>query len=316
MSFNIYAQMIFLFLCFKLLLRFVRRSTPILLFLLCPAYGASLSNNASPPSEMNAMLLTSPTNSNSLHSSLVPQQKKSYTPAIHTAPDTGHATLVDGTQLALGCAQGRFRPLKNTTTCGLPAGYTENVLTWDPSRLSSSPQWKDLWDVVQLPGQRALPKSARLTLEIALLSDNIPPCQIYETLSSSQGVNHAFHRLDQLRPYIVWWNTPQDAQRLMQKMRFLMGIVPRESLAPSTYGAKASYTADTSYSLYTAYFWGSPNTGDGANIQPTLANLRTHPPHIDTQTIPDSDKVFEIDNHFWTIYGPMLEARFTAWLNH
>lgn len=314
---HIYAHMTLLFPCLRLFLRSVGKSAPFLLFPLWSTHGASLSNDITPPTNMHAMLLTSSHNPNVLHSSHMTRGKGNTHPQhTHISHNSWHAVLIDGAQLALGCAQGHFHPLENNTTCGLPAGYSEDVLTWDPSRLSTALQWKDLWNVVQLPGQRALPKRARLTLEIALLSDNVPPNQIYRTLSSSQGIDHAFHRLDQLRPYIVWWSTPHDAQRLMQKTRFLMGIVPHESLNASTHCTKASYTADTSYALYTALFWGIPNTENSTTIQSTRSKLRTHLPRINAQTVPNSDKVFEIDNHFWTIHGPMLEARFTAWLNH
>lgn len=208
--------------------------------------------------------------------------------------------LIDGTRLALSCGDRDFQPLSSPKNCGQPAGHTEGMLVWDQARLNTPPKWQDLWDVVQLPGQRALPKSARLTLEIALLSDGVPPQRIYETLATSRGVAHAFHRLDQLRPYIVWWDSPSKARDLMKKKAFLMGVTPRQSTVPS---ARASgsplFMSRTTYTLYTAQFWKIPK---GTNATDA------------SQNVPISDKILEIDNHFWTVHAPVLEARFAAWL--
>lgn len=208
--------------------------------------------------------------------------------------------LIDGTRLALSCGDRNFQPLSSPKNCGQPAEHTEDMLVWDQARLNTPPKWQDLWDVVQLPGQRALPKSARLTLEIALLSDGVPPQRIYETLATSRGVAHAFHRLDQLRPYIVWWDSPSKARDLMKKKAFLMGVTPRKSMVPSARTSNSSlFMSGTTYTLYTTQF--------GKNPWETNA--------VDTsQNVPISDKTLEIDNHFWTVHAPMLEARFAAWL--
>ncbi|MXV36645.1 MULTISPECIES: extracellular solute-binding protein [unclassified Saccharibacter] len=215
--------------------------------------------------------------------------------AEHTSP-----VLVDETRLILNCDHGKFQPLHSPTNCEQPARYAEDILVWDQARLNTPPKWQDLWNVVQLPGKRALPKSARLTLEIALLSDGVPPQRIYRTLATSRGVAHAFHRLDQLRPYIVWWDTPSKARDLMQKKAFLIGVTPRRSMVPSMKTSNASlFMSGTAYTPYTAQFWTILREANAADVSPNT---------------PISDRMLEIDNHFWTVHAPVLEARFAAWL--
>ncbi|GBQ08667.1 hypothetical protein AA15669_1866 [Saccharibacter floricola DSM 15669] len=79
-----------------------------------------------------------------------------------------------------------------------------------------------------------------------------------------------------------------------------MGVTPRKSMVPSARTSNSSlFMSGTTYTLYTTQF--------GKNPWETNA--------VDTsQNVPISDKTLEIDNHFWTVHAPMLEARFAAWL--
>ena len=57
---------------------------------------------------------------------------------------------------------------------------------------------------------RSIPASAacrrvRGNLEFALIADGVAPGDVYKVLATSEGVDRAFRKLDQLKPYIVWW---------------------------------------------------------------------------------------------------------------
>lgn len=234
---------------------------------------------------------------------------------INKHPRRWQAAMLDSTQLTIGCAQGVLYPIQNNTGCGQPAGFSETILTWDRSRLSTPPHWEDLWNVVQLPGQRALPQTARITLEVALLADGIPPRHVYDVLSTPQGIEHAFHRLDQLRPYILWWRTPNEAHRLLQHRGFLMGVIPHDTLAASVL-RRDSYVTELSahLSLYTEYYWSVPNNPNHASLRTTLTQLDKNFPHFPDLPEPLPNNSLVINNNFWSTHAPVLEARFSAWL--
>ncbi len=118
----------------------------------------------------------------------------------------------------------------DASTCGLPGFKTSLVLAWDKTRDQTAPGWGDFWDVARYPGKRGLPLRARGTLEIALMADGVATADVYRVLASGDGVARAFRKLDQLRPYVVWWTDGDVATRALRSGRVLM------TAAPATYG--------------------------------------------------------------------------------
>jgi putative spermidine/putrescine transport system substrate-binding protein len=42
-------------------------------------------------------------------------------------------------------------------------------------------------------------------MEIALLADGVEPEDIYKVLSTEEGIQRAFKKLDELKPHLLWW---------------------------------------------------------------------------------------------------------------
>ena len=83
-----------------------------------------------------------------------------------------------------------------------------------PAELQGSPQgWADFWDVKKFPGKRGLRWGAKYSLEFALMADGVAPKDVYQTLATPAGVERAFRKLDELKPYIHWWKSGQDPVR-------------------------------------------------------------------------------------------------------
>lgn len=82
-----------------------------------------------------------------------------------------------------------------------------------------SPQpasWADFWDVQKFPGKRALFGSPNTVLEAALMADGVAKEDVYKVLSTKEGVDRAFAKIEALKPNIaVWWTKgAQPAQML------------------------------------------------------------------------------------------------------
>lgn len=110
----------------------------------------------------------------------------------------------------------------DTKQCDFQTITDHIALAWDTRKIHFNPTWKDFWNITQYPGRRGLQKDAFSALSIALLADNVPPDEIIETLSTPSGILRAFKKLNQLRPYIVWWTTPNDANFLLKNNQVLM----------------------------------------------------------------------------------------------
>ncbi len=153
------------------------------------------------------------------------------------AARAGHADLavLDAPTLFDGCKSGvlakldwarlggRERQLPQTATdCGAGALLLSTVLAWNRDKFPGMPTWAEFWDVAKVPGKRGLHRGARDNLEIALLADGVAPGDIYATLRTDAGVERAFRKLDQLKPYLVWWTEAGEAPRLLASGDVLM----------------------------------------------------------------------------------------------
>ena len=93
------------------------------------------------------------------------------------------------------------------------------------------PQWSDFWDVAKHPGRRGLQRQAEGNLEFALLADGVSPGDIYRTLRTGDGVDRAFRKLDQLKPYIMWWDQPGQPAQFLSGGKVLFTSAPASSLS-------------------------------------------------------------------------------------
>ncbi|MGH7153536.1 MAG: extracellular solute-binding protein, partial [Acetobacteraceae bacterium] len=183
---------------------------------------------------------------------------------------------VDGTELLAGCANNLFEKLdwsqiggkdhylpQAVSDCGVGAAVSNLVLAWDRDKFPGNPTWADFWDVAKFPGKRGLRKTVQGSLEIALLADGVAPGDVYKTLASNEGVDRAFRKLDQLRPYIVWWRTQQEAGKIITSGDVLMASAPSSEIVQATLAMHRNFGIQWNDSLYGVLSWaivkGSPN---------------------------------------------------------
>lgn len=77
--------------------------------------------------------------------------------------------------------------------------------------------WADFWDVEKFPGKRAYRGSVAGALEPALMADGVPPEEVYEVLSSEEGIERALDKIRELRPNIdVFWSSGAQHAQLMK----------------------------------------------------------------------------------------------------
>ena len=140
-------------------------------------------------------------------------------------------------KLDWGALGGRDRMLPGgAADCGLGLALRALVLAWDRDKLQTSPAgatpgWAEFGDVVKFPGRRGLRKQPRGTLEVALMADGVAPGDVYRQLRSDAGIDRAFRKLEQLRPYIVWWQDEVEAARLLASGEVLMTTAPSTGIA-------------------------------------------------------------------------------------
>jgi putative spermidine/putrescine transport system substrate-binding protein len=102
------------------------------------------------------------------------------------------------------------------TECAVSTDIWSNVFAYDTSKFPEGPTTAaDFFDLEKFPGKRGLKKGAKAVLEFALLGDGVPAADVYTVLSTPEGVDRAFAKLDTIKAETVWWEAGAQAPQLL-----------------------------------------------------------------------------------------------------
>ena len=102
------------------------------------------------------------------------------------------------------------------TECGVSTDIWANVFAYDSTKFPEGPtKVADFFDLEKFPGKRGLRKGAKAVLELALMADGVAPADVYATLSTPEGVDRAFAKLDTIKKDVVWWEAGAQAPQLL-----------------------------------------------------------------------------------------------------
>jgi putative spermidine/putrescine transport system substrate-binding protein len=266
------------------------------------------------------------------------------------APDLA---LVDGEQLVAGCRSGLFRKLdwvrlnrdrsiaQAVSDCGAGAYLTATALAWDREKFTTPPSWSDFWDVARHPGRRGLQRTARGTLEVALLADGVSAGDVYRTLRTPDGLDRAFRKLDQLKPFIQWWDKPSEPGQWLAAGKVLLTSAPAASLAVAGTAAHKRLAVQWAGSVISVASFvvpqNAPSPGvaaialivaadpvrqalfaEATNLGPAVrdaVDLLPVAARGQNASAPENmAAALAVDEGFWADNRAKLEARFLAWV--
>ncbi len=263
---------------------------------------------------------------------------------------------VSAAELLVGCDEGLFEKMawaavggkdhylpQAVSDCGVGAGVHSIVLAWDRDKFQGTPSWADFWDVARYPGKRGLRKTARTNLEIALMADGVAPGDVYRVLRTDEGVDRAFRKLDQIRPYVNWWTAPEQASQMLSSGDVLLTSADNVVITLAKWQEKRHFGLQWNGSLYSLLSWivmkGSPYMADAFKVlafaadpsrQAIFASDLPYGPtakgatdQLAPDVVPFSPSApanmataVQIDEAFWRDNGDKLNQRFDAWLAH
>ena len=260
---------------------------------------------------------------------------------------------VESPDLVRGCNDGLFETIdwakvgdkkdfipQAVNECGVGIFIWSTVLTYDTKKLAKAPTgWGDFWDTKNIPGKRALRKSAKFTLEIALLADGVKGSEVYKVLGTPQGVDRAFKKLDQIKSSIQWWEAGAQPLQWLVSGDVVMTTAynGRVSAAQQEGRQFAMVWKDSLYDLdswaivkgskqkaqaekFIAFASRPENQKVFVEAIPYGTTNKLASPQIDAKvlqnlpTAPANLAVSHgIDTKFWIENGEALEQRFNAW---
>jgi putative spermidine/putrescine transport system substrate-binding protein len=287
-----------------------------------------------------------------VHSLSYDGQVTELTQMVHAGTPVWDVMQVESRTLEQGCRQGLFEKLDPQRVPPaadlIPGALSEcgvGIFTWAQAlvysdQLHDAPRsWADFWDIRKFPGKRGLRRSAKYTLEIALLADGVEPQDVYATLSTPPGVARAFRKLDQIRKDTVWWEAAAQPETLMTS-----GIVSMSSGYTLWFDPEQERNRHTRIawrqSLYDIDSWaipkGSPKRSDAYRFitfassperQKVLSEQVTYGPTnrnaVDllparlAGSLPSStlnlSSALRVNAAFWIEHGDALERSFNSW---
>ena len=260
---------------------------------------------------------------------------------------------IETSDLGRGCDEGLYENIDWSTIlnkgdmvrgalkyCGVGTFVWSTVLGYNAETLKTPPNgWADFWDVKKIPGKRGMRKTAHYNVEFALMADGVPTQDVYKVLSTPEGVDRAFKKLDELKPHIQWWEAGAQPPQMLSAGDVVMSTVyngridaaQREGRPLKIVWAQGVYDFD-----YWVIPTGSPNKDQAIEFiryasspeaqaaysrniaygpvskkaigmlgSDILANLPNSPANARNALFNDLE--------FWTDHGEELEQRFTAW---
>lgn len=260
---------------------------------------------------------------------------------------------VETPSLIRGCSEGLFEPINksvignaddfikgNFSECGVGFFSWSIIVAYNTDKLSKTPKtWQDFWNVKDFPGNRGLQKTAMIAMEAALLADGVSPDNIYKLLETPEGIDRAFKKLDEIKPYIKWWEKGSQPLPMLLAGDVVMtttfngrgviaqqegkpvGLIWRDSfydvdnfaivkgsqhknLAEKFIAFAVSTEPQKEFSEYSKYGFVNNHTVPIINIE-LLKQLPNNP-----DTMQHS---YKINANFWVEQGEILEQRFNVW---
>jgi putative spermidine/putrescine transport system substrate-binding protein len=103
------------------------------------------------------------------------------------------------------------------TDCGVSTDIWATVFAYDTSKIMGDvPKTAaDFFDLTKFPGKRGMHKGAKAVVEFALMADGVAPADVYSVLSTPEGVDRAYAKLDTIKKDVVWWEAGAQAPQLL-----------------------------------------------------------------------------------------------------
>jgi putative spermidine/putrescine transport system substrate-binding protein len=132
---------------------------------------------------------------------------------------------VENSELVRGCEEGlfvtldwsRIGPKSNyvkpaVAECGLGVVVVSQLVAWNPKLTKAQPtELADFFDLKKIPGKRGVRTDPKGTLEFALMADGVDVNDVYKVMSTRQGLDRAFAKLDTIKNQIQWWEAGAQA---------------------------------------------------------------------------------------------------------
>jgi len=234
------------------------------------------------------------------------------------------------------------------SSCGVASVAWSTAIAFDRQAFPKGQPTEiaNLLDIKGFPGKRALPNSARYTLELALLADGVDPANVYAELATQAGADRAFQALDKIKKDTYWWDNAQEPITWLLEKEVAMAAGYSGRIFRAAVGDRQRFGVIWDGQIYDLDFWAIPKTARNKEGAIRFVAFATDPARIATQarliaygpmrksalamvgkhpiidvemmdflpTAPENfKKALRFDDAWWSAHGGELERRFAEW---
>lgn len=226
--------------------------------------------------------------------------------------------------------------------CGVGTIVYSTIFAYDGDKLKEGPtKLADFFDLEKFPGKRAMWKRPMANLEMALMAEGVPADQVYAVLSTPEGVDRAFKKLDSIKREVVWWEAGAQPPQLLAAGEVVMTTAWNGRIYDANKSEGRNFKIVWDGQVQDFDLWGIPKGAKNldasydfiafASDPAVMANqskyisygptVKAAIPHIapdvlkDLPTAPENstNKLVQ-DAEFWGDNGDQLNKRFNDWL--
>ncbi len=232
--------------------------------------------------------------------------------------------------------------------CGVASVAWSAAIAFDRQSFTKAPpsEIANLLDAKRFPGKRALPNTARRTLELALLADGVDPANVYTELATQEGQDRAFKALDKIKGEIYWWDSAEEPMTWLLEKKVAMAAAYSGRMFRALVGDRQRFGVIFDGQVYDLDLWAIPKAAKNKDGALRFVAFATDPARLAAQaqliaygpmrksalplvgkhpvigvemmrflpTAPDNfKKALQFDETWWSTNGAALQARFETW---
>jgi len=118
-------------------------------------------------------------------------------------------------------------PSEVQTECGVGSLYYSTVYAYNDNTVSDVSDMKpttmaDFFDLEKFPGRRGMRRVPQVNIEFALIADGVPLDEIYSVMSTQEGLDRAFEKLNTIKDEVIWWEAGAQPPQMLADGEVIM----------------------------------------------------------------------------------------------